>query len=471
MNSIIANEHNKKKCQKFTPINEVNDMLDLAGYSHGLFGKTVLEYSFGSGNIIKQIVKQYIEDAFLQKIPIRSISEGLASDIYGLELDQQLFDQCICDLNEMVKNYGLPEVNWSLMCADTLQWSTDFRFDFIIGNPPYISYHDIDETNREYIRQNFITCKKGKFDYCYAFLEKGINLLAPGGKMVQLIPSNIYKNVFADAIRKKLLPGVSTVWEYPDSQLFEDTLTSSSILVYENRDDITAIAYKAAPDAAAIQIEKTLLKDKWVFQNTATNSTRTVRFGSRYHASIAVATQLNEAFIVAEDSEVEPDCLKKAAAPRTLRSQKNEYIIFPYVYDGEKLLSRYDENTFKSRFPKAYAHLKEFEDRLKKRDSDKSAKWYEYGRSQALAHLWQEKLLLSTVITKKVEVYSLGADDIPYSGIYITVCDGKSNLQDALAILRSDSFLEYIMKQGLNVNGKSKRITCKDINDYQFEET
>lgn len=471
MNSIIANEHNKKKCQKFTPINEVNDMLDLAGYSHGLFGKTVLEYSFGSGNIIKQIVKRYIEDAFSQKRPIRSISEGLASDIYGLELDQQLFNQCICDLNEMVKSYGLPEVNWSLVCADTLQWSTDSRFNFIIGNPPYISYHDIDGANREYIRQNFSTCKKGKFDYCYAFLEKGINLLAPGGKMVQLIPSNIYKNVFADAIRKKLLPGVSTVWEYPDSQLFEDTLTSSSILVYENRDDITAIAYKAAPDAAAIQIEKVLLKDKWVFQNTAPNSTRTVRFGSRYHASIAVATQLNEAFIVAEDSEVEPDCLKKAAAPRTLRSQKNEYIIFPYFYDGEKNLTRYDENTFKSRFPKTYAHLKGFEDRLKKRDSDNSAKWYEYGRSQALAHLWQEKLLLSTVITKKVEVYSLGADDIPYSGIYITVCDGKSNLQDALAILQSESFLEYIMKQGLNVNGKSKRITCKDINDYQFEET
>lgn len=39
MNSIIANEHNKKKCQKFTPINEVNDMLDLAGYTHGLLGK------------------------------------------------------------------------------------------------------------------------------------------------------------------------------------------------------------------------------------------------------------------------------------------------------------------------------------------------------------------------------------------------------------------------------------------------
>ena len=43
MNPIIANERNKKKCQKFTPLNKVDDMLDLAGYSRDLFGKKVLD--------------------------------------------------------------------------------------------------------------------------------------------------------------------------------------------------------------------------------------------------------------------------------------------------------------------------------------------------------------------------------------------------------------------------------------------
>ena len=470
MNLIIANEHNRKKCQKFTPINEVNDMLDLAGYTHGLFDKTVLEYSFGAGNIIKQIVRRYIEDALSQGIDIDSISIGLTNNIYGIELDQQLYDQCICDLDEIVSDYGLPKVNWTFVCADTLQWTTDSRFDFIIGNPPYISYHDIDEENRRYIRENFTTCKKGKFDYCYAFLEKGINLLAPGGKMVQLIPSNIYKNVFAAEIRKKLLQGVSIVWEYPNSQLFEGTLTSSSILVYENRDNITTISYRATPKAKTVQIEKNLLGDKWVFLNTGISEKKTIRFGSRYHASISVATQLNEAFIVEEGSPLEPECLRKAAAPRSLRYKRQEQIIFPYYYDDKNTLMRYDEAAFKSLFPKAYEHLYAFKDRLTKRDSDKSAQWYEYGRSQALGHLNQEKLLLSTVITNAVEVYYLTADDIPYSGIYITVSDGESSLQDAVSILQSDAFLEYIFNQGLSVSGKSKRITCKDINDYQFEE-
>lgn len=99
MNSIIANEHNKKKCQKFTPQNVVKDMLDLAGYTHGLLGKTVLEYSFGSGNIIKQIVKRYIEDAWV------SVCIEADSDIeYYLSEDvlHVIFDNLI--LNSIQQN-------------------------------------------------------------------------------------------------------------------------------------------------------------------------------------------------------------------------------------------------------------------------------------------------------------------------------------------------------------------------------
>ena len=132
MNPIIANERNKKKCQKFTPLNKVDDMLDLAGYSRDLFGKKVLEYSFGSGNIIKQIVKRYVEDALTQNIDVNNISSGLSADIYGIELDPQLYDQCISDLNEIVRSYGISTVNWSFVCTDALQWTTDIKFDLLL---------------------------------------------------------------------------------------------------------------------------------------------------------------------------------------------------------------------------------------------------------------------------------------------------------------------------------------------------
>ena len=104
------------------------------------------------------------------------------------------------------------------------------------------------------------------------------------------------------------------------------------------------------------------------------------------------------------------------------------------------------------------------------RDADSKAKWFEYGRSQALAHLNQKKLLLSTVVTNKVEIYELDAETIPYSGIYITVKDKNYDLNSAMQILSSSKFMEYVKNLGISVSGKSKRITCKDINNYEFME-
>lgn len=53
---------------------------------------------------------------------------------------------------------------------------------------------------------------------------------------------------------------------------------------------------------------------------------------------------------------------------------------------------------------------------LDKRQSDNNAKWYEYGRSQALSGLNRQKLLISTVVTNDVDVYELEQECIPYAG-------------------------------------------------------
>jgi len=235
MESILNLESNKEKCQKFTPIHIVNDMLDLVGYSENLMGKKVLENSFGSGNILKEIVKRYIEDAINKNVGLFEIAKGLEFDVFGVELDKQLFTQCISELDDLIKRYNLPPVRWSLFNEDTLQWRNPNQFQFIIGNPPYISYRHLDENNRIKLRQKYLSCSKGKFDYCYAFIECATNMLADDGKLVQLIPSNIYKNVFADTLRDILLPKLVSVYDYPGMKMFGSTLTSSSVFLYDNQ--------------------------------------------------------------------------------------------------------------------------------------------------------------------------------------------------------------------------------------------
>lgn len=471
MSKIFDIEENKEKCQKFTPTEMVETMLDLIGYSTDLIGKKVLENSFGSGNILIAIVRRYIEDCIAHKTSLERIAEGLSEDIIGIEYDKKQFRKCQRSLNKLAVEYGLPYVKWNIHNADALKWKYDVKFDYIIGNPPYISYKNIDEDSKEMIRSNFSSCQSGKFDYCYAFIELGIRNLSVNGKMVQLIPSNIFKNVFAERLREMLQPNISVIFEYPTQNIFKSTLTSTSIFLYEGACKSESVRYRNVTQNTECGISRGKLKGKWMFSNHDAFNENQDRFGDYYNASIAIATLYNKAFIVSreqiDEHELEEDIIRPAVSPRSLRYEREEYIIFPYSYVNG-ILTRISSEDFSEQYPAAELYLQSFREKLDARDSDKSANWFEYGRSQALAHLNNSKLLLSTIVTNAVEAYHLDANTIPYSGIYITQLREDYTLQYAEEILKSKEFMEYVERVGIPVSGTSIRITCKDINNFRF---
>ena len=166
---------------------------------------------------------------------------------------------------------------------------------------------------------------------------------------------------------------------------------------------------------------------------------------------------------------IEHDIVRETAAPKTLRLGGDEKIIFPYAYNKNGLV-RYEEYDIKKQFPGAYNYLEMFKGKLLKRDSDKSAKWYEYGRSQALSSLNCEKCLISTVISSQFMIYRLNRECIPYAGMYIIpkADNAEYTLEDAIRILQSERFKKYVDGIGIHINGNSLRITSKDIENYMF---
>ncbi len=174
----------KDQCQIFTPEQQVIQMLDLAGYTKCVYGKKVLENSCGNGEFLKEIVTRYVQIGRDENISDEDIKMGLEQDIVAYEIDDKLIAECKRKLNEIIEKYGISNVNWNIMCEDFLADEVEILFDYIIGNPPYIAYPDLPTDVRKYIKDNFLTCKKGKFDYSYAFIEKSYNNLAQKGKLI-----------------------------------------------------------------------------------------------------------------------------------------------------------------------------------------------------------------------------------------------------------------------------------------------
>ena len=467
-----------KKCQIFTPENYVRELLDSVGYIHDLYGKKILENSCGDGNILVVVVQRYIDDCRAHGLSRTKIKNGLARDIYGIEIDKEQYEKCVSNLDEVLKRNDIGKVDWKVINADYLKWGTTIKFQYIVGNPPYITYSELKEEEQIFVKSNFTTCVKGKFDYCYAFIEKSIKSLAKNGKMSYLIPSSIYKTVFGHNLRVFMSPYIAKIKDYKQVKIFDKALVKSSIMVLDKQRQQDILYYQDMSMETEMEIPIIQLEEKWFFAEE--NEVGQHRFGDYFKVSHVVATLLNKAYVLLDGTytEVDNGCdnhtieravVRSTETPRTLRYEKHEKIIFPYSYD-ENGLVRFADGEFERLYPEATAYLNKFRDELDKRQSDNSAKWYEYGRSQALSGLNSQKLLISTVVTNDVDVYELEQECIPYAGMYIVEKEDNNEytLAEAIEILRSDEFKEYVLKVGIPISGKSVRITSKDVENYMF---
>lgn len=463
----------KANCQIFTPPKVVKKMLDILGYTKNLYGNKVLENSCGDGRFLTEIVRRYIEDCRLNGFSDKEICDGLTQDIWAYEIDKDTYNKCIQNLDQVVKEYSISDVNWSVFNADFLQAKLPIDFSFVVGNPPYITYSALSEDSRVFIRKTFTVCKEGKPDYYYAFIESALKCLNKKGRLVYLLPSNFFKTKYASRVRTLLLPFLTDIYDYKGQKIFESAMIASAVIVYDKSIDLSHVVYHDVADDVYREFEKNTLKERWIFNTTdSKKTTKTMtRFGDHFTASSSIATLYNDAFIINAGSpelkQIEPKVIRKAVSPKSKLTKQDERIIFPYYFDKTGSLKRYSEKYFISRFPFAAAHLQKYRESLDARDKDKNAAWFEYGRSQAIRHMNQDKLLLSTIITGKVKVTLLNKKAIPYSGIYIIAKNGSS-LADAKRILESQSFLEYAKEVGVHVNGTSIRISIRDINNYMF---
>ena len=461
-------------CKIFTPDSYVTELLDIAGYSRELLGKSVLENSCGDGNILKEVVRRYIADSLERGYAPEAIRAGLEKDIYGVELEREHAERCRENLDREAGRFGILGVKWNIICGNYLQIQLNREFSYVLGNPPYIVYRDIEKDEREYLRSRFESCGEGKFDYYYAFIEKSIHDLEENGCMAYIVPSSIYKNVFARRLREKIRPFLTGVYDYTSQNKFPGTTISSTVLCMRKQVSVD-FCYRDMEQKREIRLRKELLGEKWIFDNATAE--RRIRFGEWFQVSNTVATLCNDAFlledyrkengyyILPDGDQIEEEVVKPAISRK--RRGETCAMIFPYTYESGEL-RHYTNEEFRERFPCAVKHLERFQERLKKRASDKNAAWFEYGRGQALQKVQYRKAVLPSILTNRVRVTIVAEGVIPCAGFMITERGGRT-LEDAKNILESPGFYHYLRQIGIFTTGKSRRLTVKDIENYSFD--
>ena len=261
------------RCQQFTKEYIANEMLDLLGYRKSVYGKKILENSCGEGNILCLVVERYIQNAYEEGYSREAIVLGLESDIYGAEIVKTTYDKCIENLDNIAKKYDLGKVRWNIFYGDVLARPFNIKFEYVIGNPPYISYRNLEKEVRDFIKKEYITCKNGKPDYCYAFIENAIQYLDSNGKMVYLVPNSIYKNVYAQNLRKLIKKYLVEIKDYPNQKLFDNAMTSSTIMFLRKGEYAEVVDYNNVPKKEQITIAKNKLYGKCFFSASLTTKT------------------------------------------------------------------------------------------------------------------------------------------------------------------------------------------------------
>ena len=454
-------------CKIYTPQKIVKEMLLLCGYKgKKILKKHVVDNSCGKSAILSEIVEEYIKSARKQKLSNEEIKIDLETYIHGFDLDEEAIQISKQLLQEIASENKLDKINWNIQLANYLEYNEQNKYDYIIGNPPYISYYDMGEKDRKGLKI-FDSCQFGKFDYYYAFIEKAIKTMSEKSSMVYIVPNSFLKNNSGKYLREIIKPLLTDIIDFSGFKIFDDALVSTCIIKLENKQS-KKFNYILKYNEEFKEVEKTQIEDKYLFDFVP--NIEGGKFGDYFNVFSSVATLLNKAFILGKNENKEINyqekAIRKAASPKTLSKGKEQFIIFPYSYNKNGELIKFSEKDFQELNPTCYNHLLSFKESLLKTDKDANSKFFEYGRSQALKKINQEKLLISMLVTNEVKVYMLDKQTIPYSGLIITQKFKDISLEKAKEILEAKKFLRYIENIAVSANGITKRISSKDIENY-----
>jgi adenine-specific DNA-methyltransferase len=472
----------------FTRQHIVNFILDLAGYTadKSLESMTLLEPGSGNGAFLTAAAKR-----LLASKPAALSPEALSPCLLGVEKDPTLVEQTRTALLDVLTASGLEKPTaislasaW-VVCGDFLDSVVERRFDFIVGNPPYVRQEAIDKGLVEDYRRRF-SCFYDRADLYVAFFERGLDLLSERGTLAFICPNRFTKNNYGCKLRRKIAQDfrLTHVVDLPEASPFEPEVLSYPGIYLVQRGSTQAVDHLLMKHASPQECEQAQLalrkqdtgmngdvvyhryeswfagENKW-----ATHSPEHLALLHKLEAEglplsstasgckvgIGVATGADDIFIVGKDQiDIEPELFLPLVTTRDIASGHlrwgGKHLINPFRRDSSGELIDLSD------YPKARKYFESHRERLANRNVGKRNPSGWYRTIDRVHHEWTNKpmVLIPDIKGSNVTIALKEGAFYPHHNLYFVTSDCW-DLLVLRAILRSDIARFFVFMYGVRM--------------------
>ncbi len=451
----------------YTPKFLVDIILDHTGYTsyENIVGKHIIDNSCGDGAFLTEVVNRYCK-VFNGKI--EDLAYHLQTYIHGIELNQIEQQRCVANLNKVVSLYGIANVNWDILCADTLTVSTyNSKMDYVVGNPPYVRVHNLESSYDNVKTYKF--ANGGMTDLYLVFFEIGFNMLKPDGQLCYITPSSWLSSVAADNMRRYILnhQNLTSLIDLEHFQAFDKITTYTLIAHFKKSHNKSSFDYYTynSKNCRCDFIDHLSLQDAYIDsclylgrKKDLANlrSIKTTKCPKYVSVKNGFAT-LADAVFIGEDIPESPITI------RAIKGSTGKWhkCLFPYDMHGKPLS---EDKIFNNEDIKK--HLLAHKAVLLKGRKE-YAGWYLYGRSQALADVYRPKLSINSLVRTKgdLKLVELMSGEGIYSGLY-AIANISIPWQDIKNIIASDDFIKYVQLLKKYKSGGYYTYNSKDVEQF-----
>lgn len=319
------------------------------------------------------------------------------------------------------------------------------KFDYVVGNPPYVPITALDEEEKARYRASFETAR-GRFDLYLLFFEQALNCLAPGGRLAFITPEKFLYVDTAGPLR--ILLATKRVEEILllDEKTFGDLVTYPTVTVLSNqtRNGRTKIQLRTG---AMVSVQLAGDGRSWMPALNGDDGKREGPVLENFciRVSCGVATGADSVFVVKTKS-LKAD-LRPFAYPtisgRELCSQgagltATHSMLIPYSLDGALLAER-KLGTLKPYLSEPTRMLQ-----LQRRTCVKRKPWYAFHETPPLSEILRPKILCKDITARPMFWIDQSGVLVPRHSVYYIVPSEPDRIDDLCAYLNSSDAAEWL---------------------------